>query len=124
MVKLIDEFRQAWRGAVQPTPLFSIGFAAFCLVSSTAARWFLAQIRPDVFFTPYFPAVIFATAFGGFRIGGLTALHAGILGFIVNFSDAQPDSARVVLMLIFLAACGFAIWGVEHYRSMAAKQRE
>ena len=124
MVKLIDEFQRAWRGISQPTPLFSVGFAVCCLASSTAARWCLAQIRPDVFFTPYFPAVVFATVFGGFRIGVLTALIAAMLGFVINFSDAQPDFARVALMVIFLAACGFTIWGVEHYRTMAANQRE
>jgi two-component sensor histidine kinase len=124
MVKLIDEFRWAWQGISQPSPLFSVGFAAGCVALSTAARWGLALIRPDVFFTPYFPAVVFATVFGGFRVGILTALTAGTLGFVLNFSDAQPDFARVALMVIFLAVCGLTIWGVEHYRSIAANQRE
>ena len=57
MMKLIDEFRRGWQGISQPSALFSTGFAACCLVLATGARWGLAQIRPDVFFTPYFPAV-------------------------------------------------------------------
>jgi two-component sensor histidine kinase len=124
MKKLIDEVRLGWRGATQPSPLFSIGFAVFCLVLSTAARWCLALIRPDVFFTPYFPAVVFATAFGGFRIGIATALAGGLLGVTVNFSDASTDFARFALLLIFLLVCGLTIWGVEHYRSIAAHQRQ
>jgi two-component sensor histidine kinase len=80
-------------------------------------------IRPDVFFTPYFPAVVFVTVFGGIRIGVLTAIAAGALGVSVNFGDTTADSARVVLLVIFWAVCGVAIWGVEHYRSIAAQQQ-
>ena len=86
MKKLIDEFRRGWQGISQPSLLFSTGFAAGCLALSTIARWGIAQIRPDVFFTPYFPAVFFATALGGFRIGIATALASGLLGVVLNFS--------------------------------------
>src|SRR5664279_6376004 len=98
MVKLIDEFRRGWQGISQPSPLFSIGFAAACLVLSTAARWCLAMIRPDVFFTPYFPAVVFATMFGGIRVGIATAVAGGVLGITVNFSNATVDAARFALL--------------------------
>ena len=124
MAKLIDEFRRGWQGISQPSPLFSIGFAASCLALSTAARWCLSLIRPDVFFTPYFPAVFFATAFGGFRIGIATALAGGALGVTVNFSDAPADFARLALLVIYLIVCGLTIWGVEHYRSIASQQRQ
>ena len=124
MTKLIDEFRHGWQGISQPSLLFSTGFAACCLLLATTARWGLAQIRPDVFFTPYFPAVFFATAFGGFRIGVATALTGGVLGVAVNFSDAVADSARLALLLIFWAVCGLTIWGVEHYRTIVAQQRQ
>jgi two-component sensor histidine kinase len=95
-----------------------------CLALATAARWGLAQIRPDVFFTPYFPAVLLATMFGGYRIGTLTALAAGVLGVTVNFGEATADSARIVLLVIYWAVCGVAIWSVEHYRAIAAHQRQ
>jgi two-component sensor histidine kinase len=124
MAKLIDEFRRGWQGISQPSPLFSIGFAAFCLAASTFARWCLSLIRPDVFFTPYFPAVLFATAFGGFRIGIATALIGGGLGVTVNFSEAATDFARLALLVIFLVVCGITIWGIEHYRTVAARQRD
>jgi two-component sensor histidine kinase len=124
MAKLIDQFRLAWQGITQPSPLFSVGFAAFCVALSTLARWCLAMIRPDVFFTPYFPAVFFATAFGGLRIGVVTALASGALGVTINFSDARADSARFALLLIFWTVCGITIWGVEHYRSIVAQQRQ
>jgi two-component sensor histidine kinase len=124
MGKWIDEFRRGWQGISQPSPLFSIGFAACCIAVATAARWCLSLIRPDVFFTPYFPAVVFATAFGGPRIGIATALVGGALGVTINFSDATTDFARFALLMIFLAVSGLTIWGVQHYRSIASRQRE
>ena len=111
MTKLIDEFRRGWQGISQPSPLFSTGFAVCCLVLATVARWGLAQIRPDVFFTPYFPAVFFATAFGGFRVGIATGIAGGALGVGVNFGDSVPDTARLALLLIFWAVCCLTIWG-------------
>jgi two-component sensor histidine kinase len=124
MVKLIDEFRRGWQGTSEPSPLFSIGFAASCLALATAARWGLSLIRPDVFFIPYFPAVFFATAFGGYRIGIATAIIGGTLGVTVSFSDGTADFARLALLVLYLIVCGLTIWGVEHYRSVAAQQRQ
>jgi two-component sensor histidine kinase len=103
--------------------VFSITFAAFCLALSTIARWWLSLIRPDVFFTPYIPAVFFAAAFGGFRVGLATALAGGALGVSLNFSNSSTDFARFALLAIFLLVCGLTIWGIEHYRSVAAQQR-
>ena len=124
MKKLIDEFRRGWQGISQPPLLFSTAFAAGCLALATIARWGVAQIRPDVFFTPYFPAVFLAAAVGGARIGIATAIAGGLLGVTLNFSSAMTDSARFALLLMFWAVCGFAIWGVEHYRRIVTQQRE
>jgi two-component sensor histidine kinase len=105
--------------------LFSVVFSAGCLAVSTAARWLLAIIRPDVYFTPYFPAVFFATALGGYRVGIATAALAGGLGAATNFGDAPSNFfPRLVLLIIFAIVSGLTIWGVEHYRSVAANQRE
>src|ERR1700754_4207738 len=101
MAKSIDEFRRGWQGVSQPSLPFSIGFAILCLALATLGRWGLAQIRPDVFFTPYFPAVMIATVFGGIRMGILTAIAAGALGVGINFGDTTADSARIVLLAIF-----------------------
>lgn len=124
MKRLIDEFRHGWLGVAQPAPLLGVGFGILCLGLSTVSRWGLSLIRPDVFFTPYIPAVFFATAVGGLRIGVLTALAGGALGVSVNFSNEFADSARIVLLAIFWMVCGFTIWGIEHYRSIATQQRQ
>jgi two-component sensor histidine kinase len=123
MVQLIDEFRRGWQGISRPSLLFSVGFAVSCVALSTAARWSLALIRTDIFFTPYIPAVFFATAFGGFRIGIATAILGGVLGLTVNFGDTTADFGRMALMAIYLIVCGLTIWGIEHYRSVASQQR-
>jgi two-component sensor histidine kinase len=124
MVKLIEEFRQGWQGIARPSPLFNIGFATACVALATGARWCLSLLRPDVFFAPYFPAVFFATAFGGVRIGIATALAGGTLGLTLNFGGPQSDIARLILFAIYILVCGLTIWGVEHYRSIASQQRE
>src|SRR3984957_7747291 len=124
MVKWIDEFRRGWHGISQPAPLFSIGFAAACLALATVARWCLSLMRPDVFFTPYFPAVFFATAFGGFRVRIATAVAGGVIGATVNSSAASADFARLSVLAVFLLVCGLTIWGLEHFRSVAAHQRQ
>src|SRR6185312_6777758 len=123
MKKLIDEFRRGWQGISQPSLLFSTCFAAGCLVLATIVRWGFAQLRPDVFFTPYFPAVFFAAAVGGARIGIATAIAGGALGITVNFGSELADSARFALLLIFWVVCGLTIWGVEHYRTIVKQQR-
>jgi two-component sensor histidine kinase len=124
MARWTDEFRRGWQGTSQPSLLFSVGFAVSCIALATAARWGLSLIRPDVFFTPYFPAVLFATVFGGYRVGTATAVAGGLLGAAVNFSAAPVDFARFALMAIFLIVCGLVIWGIEHFRSIAAHHRE
>ena len=124
MARLIDEFRQGWQGTSRPSPLFSMGLAAACIAVATAARWCFSFIRPDIYFTPYFPAVVFATAFGGFRIGIATALVGGLFGMTVDFGAAPTDLARLALLLVYLIGCGLTIWGIEHYRTIASNQRE
>jgi len=122
--KWIEEFRRGWQGISQPRLPLSLGFAVLGLAFCTLIRWGLSQIRPDVFFTPYLPAVFFTTAVSGLRIGILTAVASGVLGLAVNFSDARPDTARVVLLFIYWAVCALTIWGVQHYRLMLARQRD
>ena len=124
MMKWIDELRRGWQGTSQPSLLFSAGFAAFCLVLATVARWCLALIRPDVYFTPYLPAVFFATAVGGVRVGIGTSLLGAGLGLTLNFGPTTADFARLALAVIYVIVSGLTIWGIEHYRSIALGQRQ
>jgi two-component sensor histidine kinase len=124
MARWTDEFRRSWLGTAQPSLPLGLGFAAFCLALATAARWALTLIRPELAFAPYFPAVLFATAFGGFRIGLATAAVGGLLGMALNFGDPPADFAQPVLLLIYLLVSGLIIWGAGHYRSITSHYRE
>ncbi|OKO73205.1 sensor histidine kinase [Bradyrhizobium sp. AS23.2] len=123
MAKLTDEFRKGWQGVAPPSLGLSIAFAAACLLLATLARWGLSHVRPDIYFTPYFPAVLFAATFGGLRIGVITALIGGALGVVLNFGDASADRARFALLAMYWGVSALTIWGVEHYRSMLTEQR-
>ncbi|GLH78094.1 hypothetical protein SSBR45G_30020 [Bradyrhizobium sp. SSBR45G] len=124
MTRLIDDIKQIWRGERQPSLTWSCVFAAFCLLVATAFRFGMAQLRPDVFFTPYTPAVFFATAMGGSGIGWATAILGAALGLALDFGGGPVDAARLTLMALYLAVSGLVIWGVNHYRGLATKQRE
>lgn len=120
----MDDFRRGWHGISDMPPPASLGFAILCLLLATAFRWGLAHIRPDIFFTPYIPAVFFATALGGLWIGILTAIAAGALGLLIDFNHAAAESSRLALLLIFWIVAALTIWGVQHYRSTVAQQRK
>ena len=124
MTRFVDEFRRGWRGAAQPSVLLSASFAIACLLLATLVRWGMAHLRPDVFFTPYYPAVFFATAFGGLRVGIATMLAGGALGLLISFDGSPADGARIVLLAIYLIACALTIWGLCHYRAILTQQRE
>ena len=123
MTKFVDEFRRGWLGFSPPSLAMSAVFAGVCLLLATLVRWGLAQVRPDIYFTPYFPAVLFAAAFGGLRIGVVTALIGGMLGVSLNFGEAHLDRARFVLLVLYWSVSALTIWGVEHYRSLLIEQR-
>src|SRR5215475_2636404 len=124
MRTLMDDFRRGWHGISEMPPPVSLGFAVLCLLLATGFRWGLAQMRPDVFFTPYIPAVFFATALGGPWIGMLTAIAGGVLGIAIDFNHAAAESSRLALLLIFWIVSALTIWGVQHYRSNVTQQRK
>ena len=42
----------------------------------------------------------------------------------IDFTGPPADCARPALALIYLIVCGLTIWGIEHYRSIASRQRQ
>ena len=124
MKRLTEEFRRAWHGITQPSPLLGTVLAAVCLLLATLFRWGLSHIRSDVFFSPYIPAVFVACALGGRQAAIVTALAGGVLGLVLQFDGGAVDGARFALLAIYLLACALMIWGLSHYRTIAAQQRE
>ena len=124
MARWINEFRRAWQGVSNPPLLFSVAFAVAGLAASTLLRVALTLIRPDVPFTPYYPAVFFSAVLGGLRVGIATAVIGGALGLLLNFGDAPAESARIILLVIYLFVCGLTMWVVDHYRSIVSRQQQ
>ena len=120
----IEEFRRAWLNTSEPPLPLSAAFVVFCLLACTLFRWIITLIRPDTPFSIYFPAVLFATAFGGLRAGLGATIGGGILGFAVAFLDEPPMASLFVLFLIYLTISGLIIWGIQHYRSLIAHHRQ
>jgi two-component sensor histidine kinase len=122
--KWTDEFRRAWLNTSEPSLPLNVAFVIFCLGACTLFRWFITLIRPDTPFSIYFPAVLFAAAFGGLRGGIAATIGGGILGFTLAFLNEPPVASLLVLFLIYLTISGLIIWGIQHYRSLIAHQRQ
>jgi two-component sensor histidine kinase len=118
------EFRRAWQGRSQPPVALTISFAIFCLGLGTLLRWGVSHLRPDSPFSLYFPAVLFATVFGGLRAGSATAIGGGVLGFGLAFASGPDGLARLILFAIYLLVSGLVIWGIVHYRTTVAGYRQ
>ncbi|WP_315831033.1 sensor histidine kinase [Bradyrhizobium prioriisuperbiae] len=123
-MKWVDELLGSWRGTAEPSAPLIWGFAAACLAASTLIRWGISSLRPDITFTPYFPAVLFATLLGGFRAGVATTIAGACLGYIVHFGDAPSGGAKVALLLIYAAVCALIIWALTHYRTVVGHYRQ
>jgi len=119
----IDEFLKGWRGLREPPRALTVSFAVACLAASTALRFGLSLLRPDLPFTPYVPAVVLATVLGGIRTGSITALTGVALGYALHFGAGPTGAAKFALAVVYLVTCGVFVWGVAHYRSIVARHR-
>jgi two-component sensor histidine kinase len=117
------QFRQVWRGEGEADPVIRAGFAAVCLALATAARWGISQIRADIPFSFYFPAVLLTTVFGGVWAGVSTALIGALLSYAFDFAGAPTGSAWSALLAVYVVVCGLTIWAAQHYRSIALYYR-
>jgi len=124
MQRWLNELRHGWQGTGEPSSVLSIAFAAFCLMGGTSLRGVVALFRPDSPFSLYLPAVVLAAVFGGLRVGVGTLVSGGLLGFLLNFGDTPTGASRLALLAIYLIIGALVIWGVTHYRSLLARQRE
>jgi two-component sensor histidine kinase len=120
----LTQFKQVWRGEREAAAGTSYGFAIVCLALATAARWGISQIRADVPFSLYLPAVLLTTVFGGVRVGVWTAVLGAVLGYTVDFEGAPTGLARIALLAIYIVIASLSIWAALHYRTTALYYRD
>jgi two-component sensor histidine kinase len=120
----LSQFGQVWRGEREAVPIASFGFVIVCFALATAARWGISQIRADVPFSLYYPAVLLTAVFGGLRVGLWAALLGAVLGFALDFADAPIGPARIALLAIYVVVSSLIMWAARHYRSIALYYRD
>jgi two-component sensor histidine kinase len=124
MANWIEEFRHGWQGVSEPPAILGLGLAAVCLTLSTAFRFGISMLRPDVPYSPYLPAVFVAAAFGGERAGIAAAIGGAILGLMLDFGGAAQGLAAAVLIAVYSIVSALVILGVRRHRSLVTHYRE
>jgi two-component sensor histidine kinase len=105
----------------------SVAWLCAAVAIPTAIRWVVDQGASGIPFVTYFPAVLLATIFLGWRFGALTALASAVIAnrllreapilFYVSMRDA-------ILVLLFALACTVVIWVGETLRRVIRQQEE
>ncbi|WP_438276144.1 sensor histidine kinase [Nitrobacter sp.] len=124
MANWIEEFRHGWQGVSEPPAILGLGLAAVCLTLSTAFRFGISMLRPDVPYSPYLPAVFVAAAFGGERAGIAAAVGGAILGLMLDFGGAAQGLAAAVLIAVYSIVSALVILGIRRHRSLVTHYRE
>ena len=103
--------------------------ATVLVVIASLARWGLGFVgQPLLPFTPYYPAILFATYIGALGVGCYAAILAGLIGWwaflppYLAFFVLKPEAWLEILT--YIAACGFIIWGANSYRKLVRKHRD
>jgi two-component sensor histidine kinase len=122
-MKWINEFRGGWRGRIEPSTALKVSFSVFCLILATGVRFGFSLIRSDVPFSPYYPAILFSTIFGGIRAGIVTTIAGGALGFAFSFGEPLGGTAKTSLFAFYSLVSCFVVWGAEHHRLIASHYR-
>jgi two-component sensor histidine kinase len=122
-MKWVNEFLNAWRGRSDPSFALKMAFSAFCLVEATLLRFGFSLVHSDVAFSPYYPAILFATFFGGIWTGIITAILGGVLGFALDFGEPVLSTTKASLLPLYAIVSGLAVWGAEHHRLIVSHYR-
>jgi two-component sensor histidine kinase len=79
-------------------------------------------------FTTFYPAVLFATYFGGPRVGIFTSVVGGVIGWwaflLPNGSFFPSETAFELELLTYAVACALIVWGADSYRRLTKRLRE
>lgn len=103
--------------------------AMILVVVASLVRWGLGFLGETLLhFTTFYPAVLFATYFGGPRVGVFASIAGGLVGwwaFLLPHLGFFPIEISGELELpTYAVACTLIIWGADSYRRLAKRLRE
>jgi two-component sensor histidine kinase len=114
---------------VSPRSVEAYLAATVLVIIASLVRWglgFLGGTLPP--FTTFYPVVLFATYFGGPRVGVFASIAGGLVGwwaFLLPQVGFFPNEISVELeLLTYAVACALIIWGADSYRRLAKALRE
>ena len=117
-----------WR---RPSPgsIKAYGFATGLVAIATLLRWGLGLIAADLqAFTTFYPAVLFATLFGGAGAGVIAAILGGIVcwwEFLPPYGSLWPLShGDEIDFVTYFVSSALIVWATEHYRRLNQRLRD
>jgi two-component sensor histidine kinase len=103
--------------------------ATALVVLAFLVRWGIGFLGETLLpFTTFYPAVLFATYFGGPRVGIFTSVVSGVVGWwaflLPNGSFFPSETAYELELLTYAVACALIVWGADSYRRLTKRLRE
>ena len=125
----VEKYFPTFLRGLRPGSAGAFAFAFACIELATFARLSLDSVASAaaVPFISYFPAILFATFFGGFW-AGWTALVVTIIltwGFLTpDFSFRIPSPTEIGTLAVFTLTASIIVGGAERYRRMLERLNE
>jgi two-component sensor histidine kinase len=103
--------------------------ATLLVALASLLRWGLGFVTEDLqAFTTFYPAVLFASLWGGARVGIFAALLGGIISwwaFLPPYSVLWPPSrGDEINLLTFFVASVLIVWATDHYRRLTKRLQD
>jgi two-component sensor histidine kinase len=114
---------------VSPDSVEAYLAATVLVFIASLVRWGLGFLGETLLpFTAFYPVVLFATYFGGPRVGIFTSIVGGVVGwwaFLLPHVGFFPiEIASELELLTYAVACALIIWGADSYRRLAKRLHE
>lgn len=108
------------------SPAHGALWAVTAVAVPTALRWAIDQGHAGIPFVTYFPAVVLAALFLGWRWGAAVALASGFIANRLFTREPVLDitTSDAVLMGLFALSCGVLIWIGEMVRRLIRELEE
>ena len=106
---------------VRPGSVSAFAFALGCVSISTLVRGIVDPLLPPdaISFVTYFPALLFATFWGGVRVGAfalLVSLSASWWLFLSPRYSIQLSPSNIWSVVTFILSGALMVWGAHHAR--------